>query len=146
MQKLADISRFEALQNAQNAIFAGKAMSNMSVFNTSIEDIQTSVQTWMAHIDDLRGLSADSEAESEEGKLENILGEFDERIQSAIRTTRQTVADAKRRSGTETSSTEDTGGMDFGSTSGVPSDLGGGASDLGGDIPVEDTPPEDEQL
>ena len=60
MQRLADISLFESLQATANA----RMMGGMSIFNANVEDVQASVQEYMAQIDALRQVGADAEAEA----------------------------------------------------------------------------------
>ena len=120
MQKLADISFFESLQahaNAQMGLsqmdMPQKGMSSMSVFNASMDDIQVSVGEYMTQIDALRSIGADSEAGSEESKLEGLLDDLDSRIKVATKTSMQMVADFRRNGGVSRSESrsEDTAEM-----------------------------------
>jgi len=92
MEKLADISMFENLQSSANR----RMMSPMSVFNATVEDIKTSVESWMTQIDSLRRLRADAEAEAEQAKLEGVLDELNNRLDAGMRGTRTAVADLQK--------------------------------------------------
>ena len=143
MQYLANISQFENLQANQHARMG---MSQMSVFNdtrafndqqamplnhpelagritrnASVEDIQASVQQYMQQIDTLRSVGADAEAQAEQAKLEKLLEDTNQGLQTATSTTMKTIADFKQSGRGEEPETPDVGGG-----------MGGGAADAGG--------------
>lgn len=114
---LADISAFLSIQNA-------KTHSSVSVFNTDVDDIKTSVQEWMDQIDALRELQADAEAEAEESKLEGVLAKFDERIKSSIRSARTTITELKRSGAADDSESEGAAAEESGQFSEPEEDFG----------------------